>query len=80
MMKLLLNALIKFIFGIVLLGLLLFLPAGTLIYPQAWLFMGILFIPMLIMGIVMFIKSPALCGVQEKGEIQAYSIRVVIKL
>ena len=59
-MKLLLNALIKFIFGIALLGLLLFLPAGTIFYPQAWLFMGILFIPMLIMGIVLFIKSPAL--------------------
>ena len=59
-MKLLLNALIKFIFGIALLGLLLFLPAGTFFYPQAWLFMGILFIPMLIMGIVLFVKSPAL--------------------
>jgi protein-S-isoprenylcysteine O-methyltransferase Ste14 len=59
-MKLLLNALIKFIAGIILLGLLLFLPAGTFFYPEAWLFMGLLFIPMLIMGIVLFIKSPAL--------------------
>ena len=59
-MKLLLNALIKFIAGIILLGLLLFLPAGTFFYPDAWLFMGLLFVPMLIMGIVLFIKSPAL--------------------
>lgn len=59
-MKLLLNALIKFIFGIVLLGLLLFLPAGTFFYPEAWLFMGLLFVPMLIMGIVLFINAPTL--------------------
>ena len=59
-MKLLLNALIKFIFGTIFFGLLIFLPAGTFFYPQAWLFMGILFVPMLIMGIVLFIKSPAL--------------------
>lgn len=59
-MKLLLNALIKFIAGIVLLGLLLFLPAGTFFYPDAWLFMGLLFVPMLIMGIVLFVKSPTL--------------------
>ena len=59
-MKLLLNALIKFSVGIILLGLLLFLPAKTFNYPQAWLFMGLLFIPMLIMGIVLFVRSPAL--------------------
>jgi len=59
-MKLLLNAFVKFIAGIVLLGLLLFLPAGTFFYHQAWLFTVLLFFPILIMGIVLFIKSPAL--------------------
>ena len=59
-MKLLISALTKFIFGIVLVGALLFLPAWTFNYFGAWLFLGILFIPMLIMGIVMFIKSPSL--------------------
>ena len=59
-MKLLISVLTKFIFGMVLVGALLFLPAWTFNYFGAWLFLGILFIPMMIMGIVMFIKSPSL--------------------
>ncbi len=59
-MKLLTNALIKFICGILLVGLLLFLPAGTLNYPNGWLFAALLFIPMLILGIFLFIKAPEL--------------------
>lgn len=59
-MKLLLSALTKYIAGLVLIGLLLFLPAMTFDYPGAWLFIALLFIPMLIMGIVLFLKSPAL--------------------
>lgn len=59
-MKLLLSALTKLILGIVLIGLLLFLPAWTLDYFGAWLFLGVLFVPMLTMGAVMLIKSPAL--------------------
>ena len=59
-MKLLLNALTKFIFGVAAIALLLFLPAGTFLYPHAWLFMAVLFIPVIIMGVVLFIKAPAL--------------------
>lgn len=59
-MKLLLNALIKFIMGVVLVGAMLFLPAWTFNYPEAWLFMGVLFVPMLTMGIVLFVRSPEL--------------------
>ncbi len=59
-MKLLLNAITKFIFGVVAIALLLFLPAGTFLYPNAYLFMAVLFIPVIIMGIVLFIKAPAL--------------------
>lgn len=59
-MKLLLSALTKYLAGLILMGLLLFLPAGTLAYPGGWLFCGLLFIPMLILGIVLFIKAPAL--------------------
>ena len=59
-MKLLLNALTKFIFGVVAIALLLFLPAGTFLYPHAWLFMAVLFIPVIIMGTVLYIKAPAL--------------------
>ena len=59
-MKLLFSALTKFILGLVLVGALLFLPAGSFGYPNAWLFICLLFIPMLILGIVLFIKAPAL--------------------
>ena len=59
-MKLLLNGLTKLIFGIVFIGLLLFLPAWTFNYLGAWIFMGVLLIPVMIMGVVLFIKAPAL--------------------
>lgn len=58
-MKLLMEALIKFTCGLLLVGLLIFLPAGTLCYFGGWLFIGLLFIPMLIAGFVMLAKSPA---------------------
>lgn len=59
-MKLLFSALTKFVIGIVLVGALLFLPAGTIEYEQAWLLLGVLFIPMLMLGAVLLIKSPEL--------------------
>ena len=59
-MKLLFSALIKFILGIVLVGACLFLPAWTFNYPGAWLFICLLFVPMLVMGVVMLIKAPKL--------------------
>lgn len=59
-MKLLINGLTKLIFGMVLIGLMLFLPAWTFEYFGAWLFLGVLFVLMVIMGVVMFIKAPEL--------------------
>lgn len=59
-MKLIINALTKFLLGAVLLGMLIFLPAGTIEYFGGWLFMGVLFVPMFIMGVVMLIRSPEL--------------------
>lgn len=59
-MKLIISALIKYIIGVGAVGTLLFLPAWTLNYPHGWLFMGLLFIPMLIMGIVMVLRAPGL--------------------
>lgn len=56
-MKLFVNALIKFLIGLLLVGLLIFLPAGTLAYPGGLLFLGLLFVPMLIMGIVMLARA-----------------------
>ncbi len=58
-MKLLVSALTKYVFGLLLVGALLFLPAGSLSYQGGWLFMGLLFGPMLIAGFVMLFKSPA---------------------
>lgn len=57
--KLLLQALHKFLMGLVMIGLL-FLPAGTLNYPGGWLFCGLLFVPMLILGAVLLLKAPEL--------------------
>ena len=50
----------KYFLGVVLVGALIFLPAGTLDFPGGWLLMTILFVPMLLAGIVMMIKNPAL--------------------
>ena len=58
--ELLKEALIKYLAGVILIGLLLFLPAGTLKWKNGWIFMAILFIPMLIAGIVMYLKAPDL--------------------
>lgn len=58
--KLFVEAILKFTLGIILVGVLVFLPAGTLAFWQGWLFMGILFVPMFLAGIVMMIKNPQL--------------------
>lgn len=54
------SAVTKFLAGLVLLALLIFLPAGTLAFTQGWIFMAVLFLPMLIIGIVLALKSPEL--------------------
>lgn len=59
-MSLLIKALTKGIVGLLVMILLLFLPAGTLQYEGAWLLLAILFVPMLVMGVVMYLKSPEL--------------------
>ena len=58
--KLFIQALTKFLVGLLLVGLLLFLPAGTFGYWQAWLFIGILFVPMFIAGIWLMCRQPEL--------------------
>lgn len=58
--KLLAEALIKVFSGIVLMGLVLFVPAGTLSYPEGWRFMLVLFVPMILAGFVMLAKCPEL--------------------
>ncbi|MBQ9552474.1 MAG: isoprenylcysteine carboxylmethyltransferase family protein [Clostridia bacterium] len=58
--KLFFQAMAKYLLGVALLGALLFVPAGTLHYWQAWLFLGLLFVPMFFAGVVMMVKSPEL--------------------
>ena len=73
-MKLFLQAIVKFILGVILVGALIFLPAGTLRYFNGWLLLGVLFVPMLILGVVLLIKSPDLLAkrldVREKQSTQ----------
>ncbi len=79
-MKLAVRALIKFAAGLLLVGALLFLPAWTFYYPGAWLFIGILFVPMLIMGAIMLIKSPELLKKRLNGKEKEVAQRGVIAL
>ena len=72
-MKLFGRAIVKFLGGVLLLGVLLFLPAGTLRWRQGWLLMGILFVPMFAAGLVMMKKAPGLLekrlnAREEQGE------------
>ena len=59
-MKLFFSALTKFLFGILLVGVLVFLPAGTVNFVNGWVFMEVLFVPIFITGIVLLIASPEL--------------------
>ncbi len=58
--KLFVQAIVKFLMGFILFGVLLFVPAGTVKYPHGWLLIAVLFIPMLLAGIVLMLKNPAL--------------------
>lgn len=66
--KLLISALIKYIFGVALVALMLFLPAGDFVYPNAWLFMALLFVPMLILGTWLYVANPALLASRLKSK------------
>ena len=58
--KLFIQAIIKFIIGLIAIGLLVFVPAGSINYWNGWIFMGLLFIPMFFAGIVLMVKNPEL--------------------
>lgn len=58
--RLMVSAISKYIIGLIFVGLLLFLPAGTFAYPNGWLFIGLLFVPMLLLGVMLLIKAPDL--------------------
>ena len=74
------SAVAKFTLGVVLIGALLFLPAGTLHYPQGWLLMGILFIPMFLAGLVMMASNPNLLRSRLNAKEKQREQSLVVKL
>ncbi len=78
--KLFIQAMVKFLSGVLLVGLLIFLPAGTLSFWKGWLLMGILFIPMFIAGIIMLVKNPELLRKRLNAREQQTEQKQVIKL
>ena len=78
--KLFVQAIGKFLFGLVLIGLLLFLPAWSLKYWNGWLFLGILFVPMFIAGIVMMFKNPELLKKRLNAKEEEQEQKTVIAL
>ena len=79
-MKLFISAITKFLLGVVLVGLLLFLPAGTFNFAYGWLFLILLFVPMFVAGIIMFIKKPELLESRLDAKEKLGTQSVVIKL
>ena len=77
---LLTQALAKFFLGVILLGVLIFLPAGSLRYWQGWLLMGILFIPMFVAGLVMMARNPDLLRKRLNAKEQETEQKTVVKL
>ena len=74
------QAIAKFFLGVVLVGVLLFLPAGTIAFTQGWILMGILFVPMFCAGLVMMWKSPALLTSRLNAKETRKEQSMVIKL
>lgn len=78
--NLLFQALTKFLLGIIILGLLIFLPAGSLHYWQGCLLMGVLFVPMFIAGLVMMVKNPELLRKRLNAKEQEKEQKTVVAL
>ena len=70
----------KFLLGVVILGLLIFLPAGSLSYWQGWLLMGILFVPMFVAGLVMLAKNPELLRKRRNAKEEEKEQKTVVAL
>ena len=78
--KLFISAIIKYLSGVLLLGLLLFLPAGTLAWWQGQLFMVVLFVPMFVAGLVMMAKAPDLLRKRLSADEQEEEQKLVVAL
>ncbi|MBO5656780.1 MAG: isoprenylcysteine carboxylmethyltransferase family protein [Agathobacter sp.] len=78
--KLFFQAICKFILGVLLVGVLIFWPAGTLHFANGWLLMGILFLPMFIAGLVMMVKNPSLLQKRLNAKEKQKDQNLVVKL
>lgn len=78
--KLFIQAITKYLLGAILVGVLIFIPAGTLAFTQGWIFMGILFIPMFITGVIMLCKSPDLLRSRLDAKEKQKDQGIVVKL
>ena len=78
--KLFIGAIAKFLLGVLLVGALIFLPAGTFQYFNGWLFLGILFIPMFVAGVIMMFKNPALLKSRLDAKEKQREQSLVVKL
>ncbi|MGN0981970.1 MAG: methyltransferase family protein [Candidatus Limivicinus sp.] len=78
--KLLVQGLLKLLAGILMMGLVLFLPAGTWAYPNAWLFCGLLFVPTLVVGALLLWKAPALLEKRLNTKEQEKTQAIVVAL
>jgi protein-S-isoprenylcysteine O-methyltransferase Ste14 len=78
--KLFIEATTKYLLGVVLLGSLIFISAGTLSFFNGWLFIGVLFVPMLLVGIVMMFKNPELLKKRLEAKEKQKEQSLVVKL
>ena len=78
--KLFIEALLKYLLGILLVGALIFVPAGTIYFINGWILMGVLFIPMFIAGIVMMVKNPKLLASRLDAKEKQKEQGIIIKL
>ena len=78
--KLFIQAIVKFLIGLIIIAALLFVPANTLLYWNGWLFIGLLFIPMFIAGIILMIKNPDLLKRRLDAKEKENSQKIVILL
>ena len=78
--KLFIQAITKYLLGVILVGVLIFIPAGTLAFTQGWILMGILFIPMFIAGVIMLCKSPDLLRSRLDAKEKQKDQSIVVKL
>ena len=78
--NLFIQAITKFLLGFVLVGLVIFLPAGTLSFFNGWLLLGVLFIPMFLAGIIMMVKNPELLKKRLNAKEKLEEQSLVVKL